>query len=152
MVGGQFWHIQAHNDLIPDLGVIYDTYLNLFTMKIHYNGEFSTPQWIPEMSLNDGLVPQMPDADWYAAQDPVPVDHAHDVDEEVVEGEENVVEEEEEGFVEELIRRMEFGPDVIDMDELNSGDEGDDQAPQHRKRIFRIKRCDVSTTEITLVI
>ncbi|GJW05474.1 hypothetical protein Tco_1564330 [Tanacetum coccineum] len=72
------------------------------------------------------------------------VDHAHDVDEEVVEGEENVVEEEEEGFVEDDkdsdFDWDEFGPDVIDMDELNSGDEGDDQAPQHRKRIVRNKK------------
>ncbi|GKA86278.1 hypothetical protein Tco_0807989 [Tanacetum coccineum] len=43
MVRPQFWQIQAHNDPIHDLGVEYATYLNLFTMTIHHNGEFSKP-------------------------------------------------------------------------------------------------------------
>nr|GEU74136.1 hypothetical protein [Tanacetum cinerariifolium] len=87
------------------------------------------------------------------------VDPAQDVDEEVVEREEIIVEEEEEkeGFVEDnedsdfdmdakklpYLEPEEFGHDVIDMDELNNGDKGDDEnAPHPRKRIFQEIRIE----------
>ncbi|GJR34028.1 hypothetical protein Tco_1209712 [Tanacetum coccineum] len=43
MVGPQFWQIRAHSDRVHDPGVVYATYPNLFTIKIHHNGEFSKP-------------------------------------------------------------------------------------------------------------
>ncbi|GJU55719.1 hypothetical protein Tco_1229433 [Tanacetum coccineum] len=61
---------------------------------------------------------------------------AQDVDEEVVEMEEDVVKEEEADRI-----WQECGANVIDMDDLHSGDKGDDdQPPQTRKRILREKR------------
>nr|GEW59618.1 transposase, MuDR, MULE transposase domain protein [Tanacetum cinerariifolium] len=43
MVRRQFWHIRAHSDPFPDIGVLYGTYPNLFTIKIHHDGEFFKP-------------------------------------------------------------------------------------------------------------
>ncbi|GKB14143.1 hypothetical protein Tco_0848066 [Tanacetum coccineum] len=51
--------IRAHSDSIPDIGVLYDTYSNLFTIKIHHNGEFSKPhdRWYKFVVLDyDDLV------------------------------------------------------------------------------------------------
>ncbi|GJV07811.1 hypothetical protein Tco_1345467 [Tanacetum coccineum] len=52
----KLWQNHPHITAIPDLGLLYDSNKNLFSLQIHHNGEFTSP---PERKYHFGTI------DWF---------------------------------------------------------------------------------------